>query len=207
MSAVNNNGDVELAGRLVIVSGPSGVGKSTVLAELIKTCSLPLVMSVSATTRSRRDGEQHGVHYHFLTEDEFAARRAAGDFLECCLVFGRHWYGTLKSEVDTGLQAGKWVILEIDVEGAGKVVQQHPDAVSLFLGLPTLAEVEQRLRERGTEDEETIQHRLHVAKTELEHARDYDYFVVNDVVSRAAAEICHLLKRTGDKHAGRIERR
>lgn len=179
---------------LVIISGPSGVGKGTVLRQVLEVCELPLVMSVSATTRLPRKGEVDGVDYHFLAADEFAAKREAGAFLECCEVFGRgDWYGTLKSEVDASLEAGKWVVLEIDVEGAAKVMAAHPDVVTVFVGLRDLSQIEQRLRDRGTEDDETIQRRLQVAETELARAASYHHFVVNDDVDRAANEICKIL--------------
>ena len=106
------------AGKLVILSGPSGAGKSTVVRELLATCPLPLELSVSATTRLPRAGERDGVDYHFLSREEFALRRERGEFLECKEVFGRgDWYGTLAAPVTAGLRAGKWVLLEIDVEG------------------------------------------------------------------------------------------
>ena len=183
-------------GRLIIVSGPSGVGKSTVLAELLASCELPLELSVSATTRPPRQGEVDGQHYHFLATEQFEAKRRAGEFLECCHVYGKHWYGTLRSAVETGLRDGKWLILEIDVQGARKITQQCPGAIRLFLGLTTLADIERRLRDRGTEDEDSIRRRLEVARVELESSSEYDYFVVNDKVARAAREICDILKRS-----------
>ena len=139
---------MDTVSRLIIVSGPSGVGKSTVLKRLVEKCELPLSISVSATTRAPRESEVDGVDYHFLTEDEFAAKRDAGDFLECCEVFGRgDWYGTLKSSVDASLEAGKWVVLEIDVEGANKVAEVYPDVITIFVGLNSLDDVERRLRD------------------------------------------------------------
>ena len=184
-------------GRLVIISGPSGVGKSTVLKRLMSQCELPLVLSVSATTRPSREFEQDGVDYHFVTDAEFAASRQADAFLECCEVFGRgSWYGTLKSEVDASLEAGKWVILEIDVEGAAKVVEIHPGVITIFVGLRSLDEIEQRLRDRGTEDDEMIRRRLRTAETELQRAASYQHFVINDFVDRAASEICDILKQS-----------
>lgn len=183
-------------GRLVIISGPSGVGKSTVLAELLRQCDLPLELSVSATTRPPRKGEIDGQHYFFLTPEQFEAKRLAGEFLEYCHVYGKHWYGTLKSVVESGLSGGKWLILEIDVQGARKVITQCPAAIRLFLGLNTLADIERRLRDRGTEDEDSIRKRLEVARVELESSAEYDYFVVNDEVARAAREICEILKRS-----------
>ena len=111
-------------GKLIVISGPSGVGKSTVVRQLLEQCELPLELSVSATTREPRAGEQDGVQYHFLPKTEFQQRRENGEFLECMEVFGRgHWYGTLQETVTTGLKQGKWVILEIDVDGAMKVLR------------------------------------------------------------------------------------
>jgi guanylate kinase len=138
-------------GKLVIISGPSGAGKSTVVRRLLATCSLPLALSVSATTRKARPGERDGVEYYFLSQAEFARRRAAGEFLECKEVFGRgDWYGTLRSEVAAGLLDRKWVVLEIDVEGAMAVLEQRPDAITVFLHPGSLVELEKRLRARGT---------------------------------------------------------
>src|SRR6185436_15710478 len=117
------------APRLVIVSGPAGAGKSTIVRRLLRECSMPLQLSVSATTRPRRPQEADGIDYHFLSHEDFAQRRAAGEFLECKEVFGRgDWYGTLKSEVQSGFAAGNWVILEIDVDGAASVLEAHPEA-------------------------------------------------------------------------------
>ncbi|MDP7303023.1 MAG: guanylate kinase, partial [Pirellulaceae bacterium] len=121
-------------GKLVIVSGPSGAGKTTVLGRLLEKSSLPLTLSVSATTRPPRPGEKDGVAYHFLADKEFQGRRAAGDFLECMEVFGSgYWYGTLAETVTTSLQDGKWVVLEIDVEGSATVLQKYTDAITIFL--------------------------------------------------------------------------
>lgn len=184
-------------GKLVIISGPSGAGKSTVVRELLK-CSLPLRLSVSATTRKPREGEQDGVHYHFLSHDEFGRRRARGDFLECKEVF-RHgdWYGTLKSEVEAGFAEGKMVVLEIDVEGALQVLQERPDAITIFIDPGSREELERRLRTRATESEEAIRRRLEVAERELEQAHRYQYHVVNETVPQAVQEICQILRQHG----------
>src|SRR5215212_5996755 len=115
-------------GHLVIISGPSGAGKSTVVRELLGACPLPILLSVSATTRPPRKGEREGADYFFLTQEQFAARRSAGDFLECKEYAG-NWYGTLQSQVTAGLAEGKWVILEIDVEGTLAVLDRHPEAL------------------------------------------------------------------------------
>ena len=120
-------------GQLVVISGPSGVGKTTVLRRLL--ADLPqLIPSVSATTRPPRAGERDGVDYHFIPLEEFEKRRAAGDFLECCQVYGRqHWYGTLVDEVTPRLAAGRWVVLEIDVEGTLSILARYPEAITIFV--------------------------------------------------------------------------
>ena len=184
-------------GRLVILSGPSGAGKSTVVRELLRTCSLPLMLSVSATTRPPRPGEENGVDYQFITLDEFAQRRAADEFLECKEVFGGgHWYGTLRSAVDAGLEAGKWVILEIDVQGALNVLEQRPSSISVFVHPGAQEELERRLRRRGTETEQSIARRLQVAADEMTYVSRYDYVVINHKVSETVNQICQLLKQT-----------
>jgi guanylate kinase len=146
------------AGRLVIVSGPSGSGKSTVVRRLRKECPFSLAFSVSATTRAPREGEVDGREYFFLSDEEFQAKRAAGDFLECKQVFSLgHWYGTLADQVATGLNAGHWVILEIDVQGAMAVMaDERYDPVSIFIHPGSMDELERRLRDRGTESETAI---------------------------------------------------
>ncbi|MCU0880717.1 MAG: guanylate kinase [Pirellulaceae bacterium] len=191
-------GERTLRGRLIVISGPSGAGKSTVVRELLKreNCPLPLVLSVSATTRQPRPGEIDGVNYFFLSHDEFARRRTASEFLECSEVFGRgDWYGTLQSQVTTGLAAGKWVILEIDVEGALTVMERSPDCITIFLHSGSLAELERRLRLRNTESEASIQRRLEVAQRELALIPRYRYEVVNRDIPEAVREICSLLSQ------------
>lgn len=184
-------------GRLVIVSGPSGAGKSTVLKRLIESCPLPLEMSVSATTRPPRPGEQNGVNYWFLAPEEFQRRRAEGDFLESFEVFGRgHWYGTLRETVTTGLKAGKWVILEIDVQGAQAVFGEYPRAITVFIHPGDPLELERRLRGRGTESEEAIRARLETARKELAAADWYQHIVVNDQPAVCADEVCRILVKS-----------
>jgi guanylate kinase len=181
-------------GRLVVISGPSGAGKSTVVRQLLTDCPLPLVLSVSATTRQPRPGEVDGVNYLFLSHAEFAQRREAGEFLECKEVFGRgDWYGTLQSQVTSGLNAGKWVLLEIDVEGALAVQVRHPDVLTIFLHSGSLEELERRLRQRNTETEESIRRRLEVARRELSFQDRYRYHVINRDVPQAVREICEIL--------------
>jgi len=179
---------------LVILSGPSGAGKSTVVKRLLAECPLPLELSVSATTRAQRAGEQDGVDYFFLSHDEFERRRDAGEFLEWKEVFGRgDLYGTLRDVVAAGRGAGKWVVLEIDVEGAKMVLQQDPQAITVFLHPGSMAELERRLRLRGTDSEEAIQRRLEVARRELESAGGYQHRVVNQSVDQAVSEIQQIL--------------
>jgi guanylate kinase len=182
-------------GRLVIISGPSGAGKSTVVQQLLEQCELPLQLSVSATTRSPRPGEMDGVHYFFLSPDEFRHRRIAGEFLECKEVFScGDWYGTLQTQVATGLEAGKWVILEIDVEGTLSVLEKFPDTLTIFIHSGSVDELQRRLRQRNTESEESLQRRLEVARRELTFISRYRHQVINRDVAQAVREVCDILK-------------
>ncbi len=187
-------------GRLVIISGPSGAGKSTIVRGLMEECPLPFDLSVSATTRPPRFGEIDGVDYHFLSEAEFQTRRARGDFLECCQVFGRNWYGTLRQTVSTGLEQGKWLILEIDVEGGRQVMAAFPQAESIFIHPGSEAELERRLRGRETESEIDIQRRLEVAQRELSAASEYRLVVVNDDLSTTIHTVCQYLRQRESHH-------
>ncbi len=181
-------------GKLLIISGPSGSGKSTVLAELVNEEG-PFEFSISATTRLPREGEKHGRDYFFLTQDEFQARRAAGEFLECMEVFGRgDWYGTLRSQVASGLKRGKWVVLEIDVQGALAVMEQIPAATTIFLHPGSMEELERRLRNRGTEEEQVIRRRLEVAGGEINLRGEYQFEVVIDETKRAVDAITAIAK-------------
>ncbi|HZL89981.1 MAG TPA: guanylate kinase [Pirellulaceae bacterium] len=198
MSSAGNPTVPNRRGGLVVISGPSGAGKSTVVRKLLVNCPLPLVLSVSATTRQPRQGEVDGVDYHFLSREEFQQRREAGQFLECKEVFGGgHWYGTLQSEVTAGLNANKWLILEIDVQGAMSVLETHPKTVTIFVHSGSLEELERRLRQRGTESEAQLQRRLEVARQELTYLDRYQYSIINNDVSQAAREICEILARHG----------
>lgn len=181
---------------IVVLSGPSGSGKTTIVHRLLRESPVPLKMSISATTRPMRPGEVDGVHYYFLTQDEFDRRREAGEFLEYAEVHkSGYWYGTLRSELDRIAREGAWALLEVDVQGALNIMQQFPDALSVFLETPSADEYERRLRARGTEEEAVIQRRLQTAGSELELAYRYRYRVVNDNLDRAVAAICDLLRQ------------
>lgn len=179
-------------GRLVIISGPSGAGKGTLVERLV-TRVPGLWVSVSATTRRPRPGETDGVDYYFLTSEEFDRRIAAGDFLEWAQVHGNR-YGTLRSSVEAKMAEGRDVILEIDPQGALQVKALMPEAVLVFIIAPSFAELERRIRSRGAETDEQIKTRLATAVHELELVGDYDYVVENDEVSRATRELADLIE-------------
>ena len=181
--------------RIVVLSGPSGSGKTTLVRELVARAEVKLIKSVSATTRPPRPAEVHGDDYWFLTDANFREKLKNGEFLEHAEVFASGFlYGTLKSELDRAWERNGWAFLEIDVEGALKVMQQYPNAVTIFLKTPSPAEFERRLRARGTETEIVIKRRLATAERELQLADRYKYVVVNDQLETAVSEICVILK-------------
>lgn len=190
--------------RLFVISGPSGVGKGT-LVSLVRRMRPDLGLTVSATTRPPRLGEVSGVSYHFLSEEEFSRRVDAGEFLEWAEVHG-HRYGTLRDDVNAMLASGKSVVLEIDVQGALNVRRILPTAVLIFVEPPSLGELERRLRKRGTESEAQIGLRLAHAKHELELSARYDVRLVNDDRDVAAHRLVEVLKAFetdgGNSHNG-----
>ena len=165
-------------GRLIVLSGPSGVGKTTVAKALLKG-SRALVRSISATTRSPRPGERQGRDYHFLSEAAFAAKLKRRAFLEHARVHGRR-YGTLRGPVEAARARGRDVLLVIDVQGARQVRRVAPDAVFLFLAPPGFQVLKARLARRGTEDPRTLRRRLATARRELKERHRYDHVLVND---------------------------
>ncbi len=182
-------------GRLVVLSGPSGVGKGTVVAE-VRRLRPDLWISVSVTTRAPRPGEVDGVSYHFWDPQAFSAEVAAGGFLEWAAFAGQR-YGTPRQPVEQHLAAGESVLLEIELLGARQVRQAVPDALMVFLSPPDLRTLERRLRGRGTEDAAAISRRLRRAAEEMAAAREFDVVVVNDDVPRAARQLVDLLDDLG----------
>ena len=181
--------------RLIVVSGPSGVGKGTLLRRVFAESGLPLVLSVSATTRPPRPWEIDGVHYRFLSPEDFETRRKNGEFLECFEVFGKGcWYGTLRKDVEESLRNGNWVVLEIDVKGARAVKEQFPDAVTIFVEPKNVDVLKERLRGRGTETDEAMNRRLATALEELKHANEFQYRIVNDDLDAAEQEFIEKLR-------------
>ena len=174
-----------------MLSSPSGGGKSTIARHLLEARD-DLAYSVSATTRSKRAGEEDGQHYHFLDRPEFERRVAAREFVEWA-EYGGNLYGTLLAEVTRGLALGRHVVLDIDVAGARQVREHYPDAVEVFVLPPSAPELVQRLRGRNTEDLATVERRMGIAATELLAAREYDYVVVNDDVVGAVAQVAAIL--------------
>jgi guanylate kinase len=183
---------------IVVISGPSGAGKSTVATQVLEK-SPGLVRAVSVTTRRPRVGDVDGEDYHFVSPEEFAARRDAGRFLEWAEVHG-NLYGTEAEQVDLSIAGGRSVLLEIDVQGGRSVKAARPGAVLIFIFPPSDRILEERLRGRGTDDEAVILERLENARKELESAKNYDYRVVNDDLDRCIGEVLGIIADEAKKN-------
>ena len=182
-------------GLLIILSGPSGVGKNCVRQEIMQNYKLDFTYSISMTTREKRAKEQDGVDYYFVSDEEFQRNIDNGNFLEWAAFVG-HRYGTPKDKVEALRNAGKNVFLEIEINGANQVMSKvHDDRViSFFLMPPSVAALEKRIRRRQTETEDVIQERLQKCIKEMTMTENYDHIIINDKVSRAAQEIVDLIK-------------
>ncbi len=186
--------DTKHDARIYILSGPSGVGKRTI-RENLDMDALNMVNSVSWTTRDPRPEDIEGVTYHFATPEEFEKAADNDEFAEHA-GFADHAYGTPRSEIEKNRKAGRNVMLEIEVQGAKQVMNNYPEAVSIFLVPPTLEDLENRLRSRSTESEEAIQARLARAREEMAMQGEYQYVVVNDDAQRAADEVASIIRKT-----------
>lgn len=184
-----------MKGKIIILSAPSGSGKSTIISYLLKDPSLNLGFSVSATSRSPRGAEKHGIDYFFLSDCEFKKLVDEGKFVEWEEVYQGTCYGTLESEVKRVTDSGKNLIMDVDVKGALNIKKKYGEnALSLFIEPPSVEVLEQRLYSRGTDSEETIKKRLDKAKYELSFAREFDKIIVNDNLESAVAETLKEIK-------------
>ncbi len=180
-------------GLLIVMSGPSGVGKGTVLKKIMDDPDLKLSFSVSMTTREMRPGEQEGVNYYYVTKEEFLKAKEEGELLESAEFVG-NYYGTPLKEVERLRAAGRNVVLEIEVQGCKQVIEKVPDALTVFIVPPNMEELEKRIRGRATEPEEIVQERLAKAVKEMEMVSQYRYVVCNDDVDLAADIIRVIIK-------------
>ena len=190
-------------GELIVLSGPSGVGKSTVISELLSS-RRDIHFSVSFTTRQPRVGEEHGVNYNFVAREEFERMIRDNEFLEYAQ-YVDNYYGTSLKIIEEKLQAGVDVLLDIEVQGAAKVREKCPEAVCIFIIPPSLEELSRRLRKRNTDSEDVIAQRLAKAREECRECTKYDYLVVNDNVMSAAQEILSILEAESCRVNKRIQ--
>lgn len=189
----------------LVLSGPSGVGKSTFVRPLLDAFA-SMRFSVSATTRARREHEQDGREYHFLRVEDFRKRQAAGEFLESAEVHGA-WYGTLEAEVRAALDSGHGILLDVDVQGGVNIKKRLPDeAVLVFLLPPSMQALEERLRQRGTESDETVRRRLAHAPEEIRRLDEYDYVVVNDTVETASTHLTAICRAEAQRRSRLVTR-
>jgi guanylate kinase len=178
--------------KLLVIAGPTAVGKGTVARRILETNS-DIVLSVSATTRQPRKGEIDGESYFFLSDAEFDRLIESGEMLEFAVVHGTHRYGTPRQPVLAAIEAGKNVLLEIDIQGASQVKEQMPEAITVFIAPPSWDELVRRLEGRGTEDAGEMQRRLATARIELQAQDQFDHVVVNDDVAKCAQSVVELL--------------
>lgn len=181
-------------GKIFVISAPSGGGKTSLVSGLLEQVD-NLKLSISYTTRGKRDGEEHGKNYYFVNEEEFNTMREEGKFLEDAEVFGNH-YGTAKEKVTEALATGADVVLEIDWQGAKQIKDNFPEALLIFVLPPGLDILKQRLVDRGKDDAETIQRRLSQAAHEISHYKLFDYLVVNDDFDACLAQMVGIVKAT-----------
>jgi guanylate kinase len=190
---------INAVGKVFVITGPSGVGKGTLIEQLLDRVP-ELELSVSATTREPRSGEVDGRDYHFLTPEEFERRVEAGEFLENATYSGNR-YGTLREEVERRLAEGRSVVLEIEVQGARQVRAAMPEAVQIFIAPPDPAALRERLQGRGTDSSEAIDRRLRTAEIELEAQEEYPHVIVNDDLQEAAARLEKLVREELSLHS------
>lgn len=180
--------------KLIIFTGPSGVGKGTILTDFFKKVDNNIVYSISSTTRKPRDGEINGMHYFFISKEEFEKLIHEDSFLEYACYSG-NYYGTNKKFVEEKLNQGRSVLLEIELQGALQVMKKRPDAVTIFIKPPSFEELEKRLRGRHSESEDAIQKRLLASKEELQNANKFHYVIENNVVERAVDELIEIYNK------------
>lgn len=182
-------------GLLVVLSGPSGSGKDTVLKNVLEKMNGDAFLSVSMTTRSMRVGEKDGVDYFFVSKEQFK-KNIENDLMLEYAKYGSNYYGTPIGPVKEVLKTGKTVFLNIEVQGGANIRRLMPEAIQIFIAPPSMKELERRLRNRGTENEECICERLKIAKKEMKRADEYDFIVINDVLEDAVNEVLSIVKKS-----------
>lgn len=179
-------------GKIIVMNGPSGVGKTSLYKRLLQDFEKDIELSVSATTRKPRPGEQNGKDYYFLTPDQFLEKRDAGEFVEWAQVYG-NYYGTLRSEITRITSQGEHILLDIDIQGGENVKKAFPQAILIFILPPSLEELIRRLRDRNTEDEQSFQKRIDTSTREIrffeEHRALYSYSIINDKLEQAYQDL------------------
>jgi guanylate kinase len=193
---------IKRRGLLFVLSSPSGAGKSTIARMLLETDD-GIAMSVSATTRPKRPGEVDGVHYHFVSDEQFDEMVANHEFLEWAHVFG-HRYGTLKQEVMNVIEGGRDVLLDIDWQGTQQLKQVDPDIVRVFILPPSMTELRRRLTHRGTDSEEVVRRRMDRAASEISHWAEYDYVLINNDAEKCRELVHNILKAERLKATRRV---